>query len=117
MEENNLKNIGEKIDNILTEDELESLAFLFKALSHPLRLKILLLLYYAKDKKVCVGNLVDFLGISQPNVSQHLFVLRSAGLVSCKREKNFVCYSLNPGLGERILETILGERCSLENLK
>ena len=111
MGENNLNGIGEKIDNLFSDEELESLAFLLKALAHPVRLKILILLYHAKDKKICVSNLVDFLGISQPNVSQHLFVLRSAGLVSCRREKNFVCYSLNPGFGEVILKTILQERC------
>ena len=103
------------IEKNFSDEDLDILAALFRALAHPIRLKILFLLYFAKDKKVCVSNLVDLLGASQPNVSQHLFVLRSAGLVSCKREKNFVCYSLNPGLGEKIVEVILGERCSFEN--
>jgi len=69
MEERELNNIFRMVDKLFTEDELESLAFLFKALAHPVRLKILFLLYHAKDKKVCVGNLVELLGLNQPNVS------------------------------------------------
>jgi len=114
MESKELRAVNERIEENFSDEDLEILASLFKALAHPIRLKILFLLYRAKDKKVCVSNLVELLGTSQPNVSQHLFVLRSAGLVSCRREKNFVCYSLNPGLGEKIIELLLGERCSFE---
>ncbi len=116
MDRGDLLEVQRLIDNNFPEEDLEILSSLFKALAHPIRLKILFLLYHAKGKKVCVSNLVELLGTSQPNVSQHLFVLRSAGLVSCRREGNFICYSLNPGLGEKIIELLLGERYSNEFL-
>jgi ArsR family transcriptional regulator len=112
----NLRVLIEVVEQNFTEEDFEILATFFKAFAHPLRLKILLILYTAKDKKVCVSNIVDLLGVSQPNVSQHLFILRSAGIVDCQRDKNFVCYTLRSRLAEKILKLILEEkRCISEN--
>jgi len=111
-----LNEILKDLKNIFLEEDFDVLASFFKAFAHPLRLKILFILYMAKDRKICVGNLVDILGVSQPNVSQHLFILRSAGLVECERNKNFVCYRLRSHLAEKILEKILKERkCNIED--
>ncbi len=106
----NLKTLVEVVEKSFSEEDFDILSSFFKAFAHPLRLKILLILYTAKDKKVCVSNLVDLLDVSQPNVSQHLFILRSAGIVDCQREKNFVCYSLRSELAEKILQLVLEER-------
>jgi ArsR family transcriptional regulator len=105
----------EVVEQNFTEEDFEFLSSFFKAFAHPLRLKILLILYTAKDKRICVSNLVDLLGVPQPNVSQHLFILRSAGIVDCQRDKNFVCYTLRSRLAEKILKLILEERkCTSE---
>lgn len=119
MENNpSLEGILKDLKELFTEDDFDILSAFFKAFAHPLRVKILLIFYLAKDKKVCVSNLVDLLGVSQPNVSQHLFILRSAGLVECEREKNFVCYKLRSQLAERIIELLLEERkCYWETLE
>lgn len=119
METNpSLEGIVEDLESFFTEDDFDILSSFFKAFAHPLRLKILLILYLAKDKKVCVSNLVEILDVPQPNISQHLFILRSAGLVECEREKNFVCYRLRSQLAERIIEFLFRERkCNLENLE
>ncbi|HIC08903.1 MAG TPA: ArsR family transcriptional regulator [Aquificales bacterium] len=113
-----LEDILKTLNNLFSEDDFDILSSFFKAFAHPLRLKILLILYLAKDKKICVSNLVDLLGVSQPNVSQHLFILRSAGLVECERDKNFVCYTLRSHFAERIIELLLRERkCNIETDK
>ncbi|MEA3402969.1 MAG: metalloregulator ArsR/SmtB family transcription factor [Armatimonadota bacterium] len=70
-------------------DDYGDLADLFKALGHPARLRIL-----AKtiDQEFCVQDLGEHLGRSQPNVSQHLAVLRERGLVIAERKGKRVCY-------------------------
>ena len=44
------------------------------------------------DDGVCVGRLVDKIGLSQPTVTNHMQVLADAGLVSSKKIKNWVFY-------------------------
>jgi ArsR family transcriptional regulator len=55
----------------------------FKALADPTRLKILDLV---KDEEKCICDIIPFTGKSQPNVSQHLKVLRVAGLIDERKE-------------------------------
>jgi len=69
----------------------EELARIFKAMSHPTRLAIL---RRAMGDGMCVGDLHECLGRSQPNISQHLAVLRDRGLVVPVRDGNRVCYRL-----------------------
>jgi len=70
-------------------DDYEGLAGIFKALGHPVRLKLL-----AKtiDGEFCVQDLGNDLDRSQPNISQHLGVLRERGLVIPERRGKKVCY-------------------------
>lgn len=76
----------------------EELALLAKALGHPARVRILELLL-AKD--ACCGEIVDELPLAQATVSQHLKVLKDAGLVLDHRDGTRRIYSLNPtGLEE-----------------
>lgn len=44
---------------------------------------------------LCVGDVVDQIGVSQPTVSHHLAILRDAGLVNTRREGKQVFYTLN----------------------
>ena len=62
-----------------------------KALADPTRMKIIKLL---QEGEVCVCELVDILGISQPGVSQHLRRLKLLGLTEERREGQRVIYSL-----------------------
>lgn len=65
---------------------------IFKALGHPTRLAIVMLL---KDGELCVCKIVEELGNEQQsNVSQHLAVLRREGLLSSRKEGLNVHYSL-----------------------
>jgi ArsR family transcriptional regulator len=67
----------------------EELAMLAKALAHPARVRILRLLL-AKD--ACCGEIVDELPLAQATVSQHLKVLKEAGLVVGEIEGPRVSY-------------------------
>jgi DNA-binding transcriptional ArsR family regulator len=65
---------------------------MFKALAHPARLKLLESLM---SQECCVGEIQKCLALSQPNVSQHLNVLKKAGIIIGKREKNKICYKIS----------------------
>ena len=73
-------------------DDLTTLqAEILKTLASPRRLDIL---HRLAEGPCEVGRLAEELGVAQPNVSQHLAVLRSAGLVEAEREGREVRYRL-----------------------
>ena len=74
-----------------------------KALAHHSRLKLTMDLM---KKDCCVGEIQDCLSISQPNVSQHLKILKEAGIIKGKREKNRICYSLSDEKIKKILKIL-----------
>ncbi len=71
---------------------LSELARTFKALSEPTRLRILALLTH---RELCVGELEYLLEVSQTNVSRHLDRLRSVGLVTSRKQAQWVHYTLD----------------------
>ena len=80
------------------------LARLAKALGHPARVAILRRLL-AQGDCVC-GEIVDGLPLAQATVSQHLKVLKEAGLVSGEVDGPRVCYCVNPKAVRRIKDLI-----------
>ncbi len=76
--------------NVLTNPE--SLSETFRMLGQPIRLQIILII--AKDR-ACVCHLEAVLGIRQAVISQHLIVLRKAGLVATQREGRHIYYLLS----------------------
>jgi ArsR family transcriptional regulator len=65
-----------------------------RALGNPLRWR---LLRYMVDNPQCItGDLVEFSGLAQSTVSQHLKVLRQAGWVRGKLDGPATCYCLDP---------------------
>ena len=84
----------------LTPRELERTVVLLSALDSRLRLQLVLLL---ADSDRAVNTLVTSLGKSQPLISQHLRILRAAGVVASRREGREVVYSLtHPGVVDAI---------------
>lgn len=80
--------------------DYDLLASIFKALGNPVRLKILA---RTIDDEFCVQDLGEHLDRSQPNISQHLAVLRDRGLVVPKRRGKKVCYRpSDPRIAEMI---------------
>ena len=65
--------------------ELQQSAQFFKALSEPVRLRILNLLLHS-DAEICVCALIEALDIPQSVISRHLAYLRKAELVQARRE-------------------------------
>lgn len=63
-----------------------------KAMGHPLRLKILCIL--AGVKETSVQDLVDIVGTSQSNISQHLSILRDKGILASRKDANKVYYRI-----------------------
>jgi len=70
----------------------ETLANLFKALSEPVRLRILALLL--EKGELCVCDLVDTLNLSQSVTSRHLAYLRNNDIVTARREGVWMYYQL-----------------------
>lgn len=76
----------------LTADE-ERLTHMMKALGHPARMQIV---RYLSDHPGCItGDIVDVLPLAQATVSQHLKVLRDAGLICGSIEGPAMCYCLD----------------------
>jgi ArsR family transcriptional regulator len=80
------------------------LAALAKALAHPARVAILRRLL-AHGECVC-GEIVDALPLAQATVSQHLKVLKEAGLVAGEVDGPRVCYCVNPKAVQRVKELV-----------
>jgi ArsR family transcriptional regulator, virulence genes transcriptional regulator len=71
----------------LFELQAESL----KAIAHPRRLEIVQLL---RDQELCVTDIYEMLDLPQANISQHLMIMREAGVVRTKRLGKQVVYQL-----------------------
>jgi len=76
----------------LTMDE-QRMAQMLKALGNPVRFQIVQIL---AEKKMCItGDIVEFTTLAQSTVSQHLKVLREAGLIEGETDGPATCYCLN----------------------
>ncbi len=75
----------------MIQTRFEENARLLKALAHPTRLHIVTLI---REQQPCVKIMEGILGVSQPNLSQHLSLLRNIGAVEAEREGNQVCYKI-----------------------
>lgn len=83
-------------DDVLDDQAAELLARAFKALSDPVRLRLLSLIAAAPAGEVCACDLAAPVAKSQPTVSHHLRVLREAGLVTSRRHGTWVYYRVVP---------------------
>ena len=77
---------------------------LFKCLADETRLKCLLLLQ--AEGELCVCELTSALDLSQPKVSRHLAQLRDCGILSGRREGQWVYYALNEALPGWVVQLI-----------
>ena len=85
----------------VTDSDLARMA---KALGHPARVAIMRLLI-ARGACVC-GAIVDELPLAQATVSQHLKVLKDAGLVQGEIDGPRVCYCVNPAAVRRLKDLV-----------
>jgi ArsR family transcriptional regulator len=81
-------------------------AALAKALAHPARIRILRLLQATPG---CIGGeIVGAVGLAQSTVSEHLRILKAAGVITGEIDGPRVCYALNPAALAPLAELIMG---------
>jgi ArsR family transcriptional regulator len=79
------------VPDLPSREVLDTAGDLLRALAAPVRMAIVLQL---RESSRCVHELVDALGVAQPLVSQHLRILKSAGVVAGERSGREVLYRL-----------------------
>jgi DNA-binding transcriptional ArsR family regulator len=98
----------------LPEPLVELVAQRFRVLGEPMRIKLLDRL---RDGDATVGQLQKALGASQQNISKHLAILRSAGMIDRSKAGNQVRYTISdPGVFELCEQVCSGARRQLEQL-
>lgn len=93
------------------EEHLDNAIQCLKVLAHPLRLKILVLLMEGPTN---VSALEKVLGSSQPNISQHLAIMRYRGMLKQDKKGNEVYYSIKNQRLHQMLMSIAGLFCEQE---
>jgi len=93
---------------IATDADVERAAFALKAMSHPLRLKILCAV---GEQELAVQEIVDSVGTTQSNVSQHLAKLRDKEILTSRREANRIYYRVKDGRTLRLIEMMRDVFC------
>jgi ArsR family transcriptional regulator, arsenate/arsenite/antimonite-responsive transcriptional repressor len=79
----------------LSEAELEAMALIFKAISHPVRLKLLDLIAQGEGE-VCSCEIERFFDLTQPTISHHLKLLNEAGLIASEPRGVWVYHRICP---------------------
>lgn len=88
-------------DSLITRDEdIERASRSMKAIAHPLRLKILCTL---GNEEVSVQDIVEKVGTSQSNISQHLAILRDKGILTARKDANRVYYKVEDARTLRLI--------------
>jgi ArsR family transcriptional regulator, arsenate/arsenite/antimonite-responsive transcriptional repressor len=97
--------------------DVRDMSRLFKALGDETRLRIVALLSHGR---LCVCHIEEVLGLSQPNASRQLAILRNAGVVESQREGNWVYYALTEPADEdcaRQLHALVQEFATRDTLR
>ncbi len=96
-------------DLLVREEDVETASRSLKAISHPLRLKILCVL---GENEVSVQDIVECVGTSQSNISQHLAILRDKGILSSRKEANRVFYRVGDSRTLKLISMMQEVFCS-----
>ena len=100
-------------DTLITRDEdIDRASRSLKAMSHPLRLKILCTL---GDQEVSVQDIVEHVGTSQSNISQHLAILRDKGILTSRKDANRVYYRVGDSRTLRLIGMMREVFCSINS--
>ena len=100
-------------DSLITRDEdIDRASRSLKAMSHPLRLKILCTL---GDQEVSVQDIVEHVGTSQSNISQHLAILRDKGILASRKDANRVYYRVSDSRTLRLIGMMREVFCSMDH--
>lgn len=83
---------------ISANESIKKFAEIIKALGHPARIEILILLKNTTKKKMTVTQIHEELGLTQPETSRHLAVMKNGSVLHCEKEGSNSYYSLNDEL-------------------
>ena len=98
--------------HLITKDEdIERASRSLKAMSHPLRLKILCTL---GEQEISVQEIVERVGTSQSNISQHLAILRDKGILNARKDANRVYYRVGDPRTLRLISMMKDVFCSMD---
>jgi ArsR family transcriptional regulator len=78
-------------------------------MSHPIRLKILCVL---GNREISVQDIVDYVGTSQSNISQHLAILKDKGILQSRKDANRVYYRVGGMRTLRLIEMMHDVFCN-----
>lgn len=96
--------------NLITnDDDVNRASRSLKAMSHPLRLKILCTL---GEQEVSVQDIVERVGTSQSNISQHLAILRDKGILESRKDANRVYYRMVDSRTLKLIDMMRDLFCS-----
>ena len=102
----------QEIVALMTRDEdIDRASRSLKAMSHPLRLKILCTL---GESEISVQDIVESVGTSQSNISQHLAILRDKGILSARKDANRVYYKVGDQRTLRLIGMMREVFCSAQ---
>ncbi|MCK5877098.1 MAG: winged helix-turn-helix transcriptional regulator [Candidatus Marithrix sp.] len=82
------------------DEDIERAARSMKAMSHPLRLKILCIV---GEREYSVQGIVERVGTSQSNISQHLAILKDKGILASRKDANKVYYHVSDARTLRLI--------------
>jgi DNA-binding transcriptional ArsR family regulator len=94
---------------ISRDEDIDRASRSLKAMSHPLRLKILCTL---GDEELSVQDIVESVGTSQSNISQHLAILRDKGILASRKDANRVYYRVSDTRTLRLIGMMREVFCS-----
>jgi ArsR family transcriptional regulator len=98
-------------DELITnEDDINRASRSLKAMAHPLRLKILCIL--GGRGEVSVQDIVEKVGTSQSNISQHLSILREKGILAYRKDANKVFYRIGDPKVLQLISSLREVFCS-----
>lgn len=98
-----------KSDLMARAEDIDQASRSLKAMSHPLRLKILCVL---GDREISVQDIVECVGTSQSNISQHLAILRDKGILASRKDANRVYYRVGDERTLKLIEMMQNVFCS-----
>ena len=91
---------------VLDDDRTAELAMLLKALAHPARIQ--LLRHLSSYGQCYFGSLSDVVGLAPSTTSQHVKILKEAGLIFGSAEEQRTCYCINPARLAELKQLVQG---------
>lgn len=98
---------GKLIDR---DEDIMQASMAMKAIAHPLRLKVLCVL---AGSELSVQEIVDYVGTSQSNISQHLAILRDKGVLATRKDANRVFYRIGDPRTLKLVSMMRDVFCTL----